>query len=135
MERASKVIGKLKLPEGTTSHEAVACAAWPDAVGKKISAHARATRMVRSNLIVEVEDWIWQRQLFTLRQQIQRKIDEAIGPGIVEEIEFRVIPRRLGPQRAQHAIEPMVAPRDEADNIQDPILRNIYKASRKRERA
>ena len=25
MERASKVIGKLKLPEGTTSHEAVAC--------------------------------------------------------------------------------------------------------------
>ena len=91
--------------------------------------------MVRSNLIVEVEDWIWQRQLFTLRQQIQRKIDEAIGPGIVEEIEFRVIPRRLGRQRAQHAIEPMVAPRDEADNIQDPILRNIYKASRKRERA
>ena len=135
MERASKVIGKLKLPEGTTSQEAVACAAWPDAVGKKISAHARATRMVRSNLIVEVEDWIWQRQLFTLRQQIRRKIDAAIGPGIVEEIEFRVIPPKLGPQRAQHAIAPAVASHDEADGIEDPVLRNIYKASRKRQRA
>lgn len=135
MERASKVIGKLKLPEGTTSQEAVACAAWPDAVGKKISAHTRASRMVRSNLIVEVEDWVWQRQLFTLRQQIQRKIDAAIGPGIVAEIEFRVIPPKLGPQRAQRAIGPAARSNDEADNIADPVLRSIYKASRKRERA
>ena len=65
------------------------------------------------------------------RQIIRRKIDESIGAGIVEDIEFRVAPRRLGPQLAQHS----TAARDDADGRADPVLRNIYKASRKRELA
>ena len=131
MERASKVLGKLNLPEGTVTPEAVVCSAWAGAVGRKIAAHSRAVRLVRSHLVVEVEDAIWQRQLFVLRQQIRRKIDENVGAGIVEDIEFRVAPRRLGPIRAQHS----TARTDDADGIADPILRNIYRASRKRELA
>jgi predicted nucleic acid-binding Zn ribbon protein len=131
MERASKVLGKLNLPQGTVDPEIIVCAAWAGAVGKKVAAHTRAARLVRSHLIVEVEDGVWQRQLFALRSQIRRKIDESIGAGIVEDIEFRVAPRRLGPLRAQHS----TAARDEADGIADPVLRNIYKASRKRELA
>jgi predicted nucleic acid-binding Zn ribbon protein len=127
MERVSKVIGKLKLPEGTVSQEALACAAWAGAVGRKIAQHTRAARMVRSRLIVEVEDAVWQRQLFALREQIRRRIAESIGPGIVEELEFRITPVRLGPQRAERVVQG-----DEADGIADPILRNIYKASRQR---
>ena len=131
MERASKVLGKLNLPQGTVAPEIMVCAAWAGAVGKKVAAHTRAARLVRSHLIVEVEDSVWQRQLFVLRSQIRRKIDERIGAGIVEDIEFRVAPRRLGPLRAQHSTAAM----DDADGIADPVLRNIYKASRKRERA
>jgi predicted nucleic acid-binding Zn ribbon protein len=131
MERASKVLGKLNLPAGTVTQEAMVCAAWASAVGKKIAAHSRAAKMVRAHLIVEVEDAIWQRQLFVLRSQIRRKIDENIGAGVVEDIEFRVAPPRLGPQRAQHS----TARADEADGIADPVLRNIYKASRKRQLA
>ena len=131
MERASKVLGKLNLPPGTVDPEIMVCAAWASAVGKKVAAHTRAARLVRSHLIVEVEDNIWQRQLFVLRGQIRRKIDESIGAGIVEDIEFRVAPRRLGPQVAQHS----TAAKDDADGIVDPVLRNIYKASRKRELA
>ena len=131
MERASKVLGKLNLPQGTVDPEIVVCAAWAGAVGKKVAAHTRAARLVRSHLIVEVEDGVWQRQLFVLRSQIRRKIDESIGAGIVEDIEFRVAPRRLGPQRAQHS----TAVNDDADGIADPVLRNIYKASRKKELA
>jgi predicted nucleic acid-binding Zn ribbon protein len=107
------------------------CAAWAGAVGKKIAAHTRAAKLVRAHLIVEVEDAIWRRQLFVLRAQIRRKIDESIGVGVVEDIEFRVTPRRLEPQRAAHS----TAHADEADGIGDPVLRNIYKASRKRELA
>ena len=131
MERASRVIGSLKLPVGTVSPEALVCAAWAGAVGRKIASHARAARLVRSHLIVEVEDAIWQRQLFALREQVRRKIEESVGPGIVEDIEFRVVPPRLGPRRARHA----ALPGDEAEAIADPVLRNIYKASRKRELA
>src|SRR5690348_11013882 len=128
MERASKVIGNLGIPAEALSREAVACAAWAGAVGRRIASHTRAARMVRTHLIVEVEDAIWQRQLFALGEQVRRKIDENIGPGIVEEIEFRIVPPRLGPRRAQHS----AAQADEAEAIADPVLRNIYKASRKR---
>jgi len=101
-------------------------------VGKKIAAHARAAKLVRTHLIVEVEDVIWQRQLFVLREQIRRKIDESVGAGVVEDIEFRVMPARLGPRRAQLAVR---AAGDEASDIADPVLRNIYRASRKRQLA
>ncbi len=131
MERASRVLGKLSLPQGTFTPEAMVCAAWAGAVGKKIAAHARAAKLVRTHLIVEVEDAIWQRQLFVLRDQIRRKIEESVGGGVVEDIEFRVIPVRLGPHRAQHA----AASADEANGIADPVLRKLYKASRKKELA
>lgn len=121
----------MNLPEGTVTQEAIVCAVWANVVGRKIAAHSRAVKMVRSHLVVEVEDAVWQRQLFALRGQIGRKIEECIGAGIVEDIEFRVAPRRIGPARAQHS----TAQTDEADGIADPVLRNLYKASRKRELA
>lgn len=131
MERASRVLGKLGLPQGTFTPEAMVCAAWAGAVGKKIATHARAAKLVRTHLIVEVEDAIWQRQLFVLRDQIRRKIEESVGAGVVEDIEFRVIPARLGPHRAQQA----AAAADDANGIADPVLRKLYKASRKKELA
>lgn len=131
MERASKVLGKLSLPGGTVSREALVCAAWAVAVGKKIAAHSRAAKLVRAHLVIEVEDAIWQRQLFALRGQIVRKIEESVGQGLVEDIEFRVAPRSRGPQLARRSMPND----DESNDIADPVLRNIYRASRKRELA
>jgi predicted nucleic acid-binding Zn ribbon protein len=108
----------------------VACAAWALSVGRKIAAHTRAARMVRTRLIVEVEDAIWQRQLFTLTAQILRKLEQSLGPGVVEHIEFRIVPRRREPQRAAAAMPAAIA--DEANEINDPVLRSIYRASRKK---
>jgi hypothetical protein len=134
MERVSKVMGKLKFPDDTVSPEHLACAAWPSAVGKRIAVHARAVRLVRAHLVVEVGDAVWQHQLFALRHQIQRKLDQELGTGIVEEIEFRVVPARRGPDRAlEVAAAPALA--DEADQIGDPFMRRIYKAARKKESA
>ena len=131
MERASKLIQRLRLPGETITAEELACAAWPGAVGKKIAEHTRASRMVRTRLIVEVEDRIWQRQLFSLEKQILRNLEKEIGAGVVREIEFRIVPRvevpRIPPLRAEHAM-PNVG--DEAETISDPVLRRIYKASR-----
>jgi hypothetical protein len=127
MERASRLLRQLKLP-GDVSPGEVACAAWPGAVGKVVAARTRAARLVRTRLVVEVEDKTWQRQLFGLTGQILRNLEKALGPGWVEDIEFRVVPRRRGPQRAEVAMPSGAA--DEADAISDPMLRRIYKASR-----
>jgi predicted nucleic acid-binding Zn ribbon protein len=137
MERASKLIRRLRLPVETITAEELACSAWADAVGKKIAEHTRAARMVRTSLIVEVEDHIWRRQLFGLSRQILANLAERIGPGLVEDLEFRIMPRqadvaalqRKEPRRAAHAV-PAVA--DEAERIADPVLRNLYRASRRR---
>src|SRR5260370_12891467 len=127
MERAGRVVGKLKL----ATEEQVACAAWASAVGKKSAAHTRAMQLVRERLVIEVEDAIWQRQLFTLRSQILHRLEQVIGRAVVTEIEFRIgVPKRV-PQRAETASGVV----DEADLIESPGLRNLYKASRKRARA
>jgi predicted nucleic acid-binding Zn ribbon protein len=127
MERASKLIGGLRLPSDTISVEELACAAWPQAVGKKIAGHTRAARMVRSRLIVEVEDNVWQRQLFSLSRHILGNLEKHLGPGVVDDLEFRIVPRRREPQRAEQSVPALL---DEAENIADPVLRDIYKASR-----
>ena len=132
MERASKLIRGLGLPGDTMTVEELACAAWAQAVGKKIASHTRAAKLVRERLVVEVEDPTWQKQLWALRFQILRNLAASIGSGLVEDVEFRVVPRRREPQRAV-AITPAATPLfDEANHIADPVLRSIYKTARKR---
>jgi Dna[CI] antecedent, DciA len=131
MERASKLIRQLGLPGDTITPDELACAAWPQAVGKKIAAHTRAAKMVRSSIIVEVEDATWQRQLFSLKPFIVRNLAKIVGPGMIDDAEFRIVPRRREPQRAVLAA-PGGLFADDADAIEDPVMRGIYKASRTR---
>jgi len=122
MERVGRVVGKLKV----TTDEQLAQAAWAQAVGKKIAGHTGNVSLVRERLIVEVEDAIWQRQLFTLRGQILARIEQVMGRNIVQQLEFRIAIPRRAPQREERTSA------DDADAIKDPVLRNLYKAARKR---
>ncbi len=134
MERASKLIRQLGLPGDTITIDELACAAWPQAVGKRIASHTRAARMVRQRLIVEVEDAVWQRQLFSLTPLILRNLCKILGAGIIEETEFRIVPRRREAQRAVQSVSAGLFA-DEADAIADPVLRGIYKAARNKAQA
>lgn len=131
MQRAGGLISKLGLPASAVSPEELACAGWPPAVGKRIAAHARAVSLAGNRLVVEVEDVIWQRQLSVLKAQILKKLEEVLGPSVVADVEFRIPARRRLPQRAEL---PQQA-RDDADQIQDPWLRTIYKQQRRRRSA
>jgi predicted nucleic acid-binding Zn ribbon protein len=129
MERASKFIRSLPQSGETITAEELARTAWGQAVGKKIASHTTALRMVRTRLIVAVEDLTWQKQLFALSHQILRNLEKHLGPGVVEDLEFRVIPRRREPERA---VQSMPGLPDEATSIADPVLRSIYRASRQK---
>ena len=117
----------MKIPGETYCAEELARAAWAAAVGKKIAAHAHAARMVRTSLIVEVEDEVWRLQLYTLRGQILANLVKQIGEWHVQDLEFRVVPPRRQPQRAV-SVAGRIA--DEAERISDPGLRRIYRAAR-----
>jgi predicted nucleic acid-binding Zn ribbon protein len=133
MEIASRVIRGMRLAGEPVGDEQLACAAWPQSVGRKVAAHTRAARMVRTRLVVEVEDRVWQRQLFTLSAQILGRLEKNLGRGVVEDLEFRVVPRRREPGRAAASVPALIA--DEAAGIEDPVLRSIYRASRNRAQA
>jgi predicted nucleic acid-binding Zn ribbon protein len=129
MERAGKSLAKLKLSDAI-SQDDLARAAWPVAVGKRIAAHASAKTLVRGSLIVEVEDGIWQKQLFYLRFQILAKLQEVVGAGVITDVEFRIATPRRPPQPALSLNEPKQL--DEADGIADPGMRMVYKQARKK---
>jgi len=108
----------------------LACAVWPQAVGRKIASHTRAARMVRTRLVVEVEDITWQRQLNALSRQILGNLEQALGKGVVDDLEFRILPRRREPQRAVAAAPGLF--QDDSAAIADPVMRSIYRAARKK---
>src|SRR6266853_5042433 len=130
MERASRLFGKMDFPGDSVSRQELVCAAWSAAVGKRIARHARAERLVRTKLIVGVDDVVWQRQLFSMSRMILSKLADIVGAGLVDDVEFRISPPRRGPQRAERSTPSK--PEDEADGIEDPVLRRIYMSSRKR---
>jgi hypothetical protein len=128
MVRAGRVFGKMKLPAAVMSREAMMRAAWPAAVGKKIAEHTRAVVVVGSRLIVEVEDAVWQKHLLTLRGQILANLNMALGEDSVAALDFRLAVPRRPPQ-----IEARVATSlDEAEQIADPVLRRLYRSSRRK---
>lgn len=131
MERAGRLIGKLKIPRGAMSPEELARAAWPVAVGKKIAQHTNVVGLVRDCLVVEVEDAVWQRHLNSLRRQIIGNLIELLKPGVVvSDLDLRPMVPRRGPQRAER---PSVSvSTDDADQIADPVLRRVYKIARKK---
>ena len=127
MERAGRSLGNLKL-SGKLSTVDLARAAWPAAVGKRIAAHALAVNLVRDRLVVEVEDAVWQKQLFHLRFQILTRLREVIGDELIRELEFRIAVERRPPQAAAA----LAGASDESDRIEDPILRRVYRQARKK---
>jgi hypothetical protein len=120
----------MKLPAGTVTPEDVAKAAWPAAVGARIARHTEAVALVAGKLVVEVEDAVWQRQLWTLKSQILKRLVEVAGAGAPADVEFRVRARRRPVQAAQAA-----PATDEAEGIADPLLRALYRRDRKQRTA
>ena len=123
-------MSRLKLASRGVTDEQLACAAWPIAVGKNIANCTTAVSLIRTRLVIQVEDMVWQKQLWTLRHQILKKLEEALGQKLVTEVEFRVhVAARRQPAQAT---EVRVAAADEADGIRDPLFRTIYKAARRK---
>jgi len=134
MDPASRIIAQWQGVSDVISRERIVCGIWKRAVGKKLAQRTRALKLVRTTLVVEVEDEMWKRNLWGLRYQILHNLAKAVGPEFVTDIELRIMPARFGPQRAESAARVELSA-DEADAIADPGMRRIYKAARRRETA
>jgi predicted nucleic acid-binding Zn ribbon protein len=137
MERAARLFQNKSVNREIVSDEDVFRAAWPLAVGKAIARHTSRLKLVRGTLVVEVEDAIWQRQLHTLSSQILGRLRKVTGNAVLTDLEFRIgIPRRAV-QRAEStelfgAKSASQANADDAETILDPVLKKVYRLSRKK---
>jgi hypothetical protein len=122
MERAGRLIGKLKLSTAPADLESRACAAWKLAAGAKIAKHTRATALVRGALVVEVEDLVWQKNLWGLRHTLIKNLAKALGETLVTDLDLRPMPRRRAPERAETVRRPI-------EGIEDPVLEMLYRQS------
>jgi hypothetical protein len=129
MQRAARLISKIKLQNARLTPEEFAAAVWPAAVGKRLAMRTGPVKLYGRKLVVEVEDAVWQKQLATMSGQILAKLQSISGPGIVDSIEFQVGIARRGPRIAT----PFAAADDPAGGIADPIFRHLYLASRAQE--
>ena len=135
MERAARLIHKNKFSNKIFTDDDLARAIWPSAVGKAVAAHTSRVRLVRNTLVVEVGDALWQRQLFPLTSQILGRLRKITASDLVQDIEFRIaVPRReSGRAETRDPVERKAAdPSDEAERIQDPVLKRLYRLSRKK---
>jgi predicted nucleic acid-binding Zn ribbon protein len=122
MERAGRLFGKLKLSPEVADPETRVRAAWAVAVGPKVARRTRPTNLVRDSLVVEVEDFVWQQQLSRLEHFLISNLARELGEVLVKKIDFRPMPKRREPQRAQSA-------RPGGEQIQDPVLNVVYRQS------
>jgi len=127
MERAGKTLAKMR--GDRLSPDELAVAAWSTAVGRRLADRTNAVKLVRTRLVVEVEDAVWQSQLYQMRDQILPRVTAVIGPGIVDELEFRVVPRT---QRRPPQMAAVSRSADEADDIRDPVFRALYRQARRK---
>jgi len=70
---------------------------WPQLVGERVAAHARAVAFRDGVLIVEVGSTAWMNELAYLRTRIVRDLNRELGSDTVREI--RLQPAAGGPVR------------------------------------
>ena len=63
---------------------------WDSLVGADIAANARPSAFKGRLLLVHVTNSTWLHQLYFLKKDIIRKINDAFGKQIVEELKFKI---------------------------------------------
>ncbi len=61
---------------------------WQEIAGPTMGSHCRPSRVRDDILYIEVDDPIWLAQLRYMKQEILRKIDSRIKPGVLRELKF-----------------------------------------------
>jgi predicted nucleic acid-binding Zn ribbon protein len=63
---------------------------WDDIVGPKVAGHTRPSRIVAKTLYVEVDDHLWFTQLKYMQNDILKRIDRTVKPGLFNEVKLQL---------------------------------------------
>ena len=66
---------------------------WPEVVGEQLAAHCVPVSLRNNLLTIVAYESAWGAQLGWLEADLHRRLDEALGAGVVTRIAVRVRPR------------------------------------------
>jgi predicted nucleic acid-binding Zn ribbon protein len=131
MERAGRILSRLRSASGTLTATQLAASAWPAAVGYRIASRTRVTSFEKGRMVVEAEDALWKQNLEALSPQILSNLRKHLLEAAPLTIEFRVGARRRPPQR-EEPLQGTGLFTTEPSGIADPSLDYIYRLSRRK---
>ena len=69
---------------------------WPEIVGGQAAEHCRPAGFRKGVLTIAAENPAWTQEMSFLVQEIQERLDSALGKGVVTELRFKTakLPRR-----------------------------------------
>jgi hypothetical protein len=73
--------------------ESLVLALWRCIVGETLAQHTQPTRLHRSTLVISVPSETWRKELFALRFEILKRLEQFLGKERITAVEFRVDPR------------------------------------------
>jgi len=65
---------------------------WPDVVGESLAAHCRPLSLRAGTLTIGTREAAWGAQLQWLEADLRRRLDDALGAGVVTRVTVRVRP-------------------------------------------
>jgi len=65
---------------------------WPQVVGEQLAAHCRPLSLRAGTLTIAADEPAWGAQLGWLEADLRRRLDDALGAGVVTRIAVRIRP-------------------------------------------
>jgi len=109
---AARLLGRLDRT-GTGMQQARAIAAWREAAGPEVSAHARGFVLRDGELLVFVDVSVWANELSVLAEHYRGAVNERLGKEVVSSIRFAVS-KKVSEERAWEAIDTAAGAETEA---------------------
>jgi hypothetical protein len=64
-------------------------ALWPDIAGPDVAANARPVHLSQGRLVVSTSSSVWAHTLSYMESDLKDKVNERLGPGVIDQIIFR----------------------------------------------
>ena len=108
---------------------------WDRAIAEPVRGNARPVFVSRGQLVVAVRDNVWMQELGFIKDELKKKLNRELGPGVIQEIRFKIGAWSESPPEPEAGAppEPELDPQiiEEAERtvaaIPDPRLREQVK--------
>lgn len=130
-EKLARAIGRAmrELNMDQRVKESRAMALWPEVVGELTAGRTRPLHVNRGTMVVAVASSAWANQLNLLKSRYLEGLAQHVGPGVIQDLRWRVAEVGTGSEAAAAALEQAAAAPKARDPRPTPPLDEAERAA------